>query len=400
MGNGLLGINEDPITLGLLQAAAALATPQRQGGGFGPAMMAFPQALSQAQQARRQRETDAMQREIFGMKRSEFEDSRSERERQRAAAEQQQQHLQSIIATLPQDQQALARAMPSEFLKTLMPQGPQKPLIVPQGAAVFDPQKPDAPLFQAPPKPESEPADVRAYQFAVQQGFKGDFQSWLRAKAEASRPVTNVTTGATNVQVGAESAYGKGVSSAAADRDVKRVESAQNGIENIAKIDRTLDLLETGDALTGFGADFRKNVERARALLMKSQRAGKTVSDTELLDAMLGSDVFPQIGALGIGARGLDTPAEREFLRQVMTGTISMNKDTLIRMTKIRRDIQERELQRFNESVQGGELDRFFQYSGSPKRPIDIPQRGGFGAQPGQLAQPGQPNNDPLGIRR
>jgi hypothetical protein len=66
MANGLLMGMEDPLTMGLLQAAAALATPQHQGGGFGPAMMAFPQAMQQASAARRQRESDELQRELFG----------------------------------------------------------------------------------------------------------------------------------------------------------------------------------------------------------------------------------------------------------------------------------------------------------------------------------------------
>jgi hypothetical protein len=165
MGNGLLGINEDPITLGLLQAASALATPQRQGGGFGPAMMAFPQALSQASAAKRQRESDErlrqadeMQRELFGMKRTGFEDDRAERARQRAAAEQQQQYLQSVIATLPPNQQALARAYPAEFIKTLMPQGPQKPTVVPQGAVAIDGDGRE--LFRAPKPRETRNVDA------------------------------------------------------------------------------------------------------------------------------------------------------------------------------------------------------------------------------------------------
>jgi hypothetical protein len=130
-----------------------------------------------------------MQREMFGLKKTGLEEDRAERARQRTAAEQQQQHLQSIIATLPLEQQDLARANPNKFIEMLMRE-PPKPTVVPQGGAAVGPD--GNVLFQSPPKPESEPADVRAYQFAVQQGFKGDFQSWLRAKADAMRPVTTI----------------------------------------------------------------------------------------------------------------------------------------------------------------------------------------------------------------
>ena len=80
------------------------------------------------------------------------------------------------------------------------------------------------------------------------------------------------------------------------------------------------------------------------------------------------------IKALGIGARGLDTPAEREFLRSVMTGTTQMNKSTLIRMTEIRKNVAERAVKRWNERVDSGELDRYFQAAGMPKQKIEIPK--------------------------
>ena len=60
------------------------------------------------------------------------------------------------------------------------------------------------------------------------------------------------------------------------------------------------------------------------------------ISDSELLSSTLGSDVFPLIGELGIGARGIDTPAERDFLQDVFTGRLTMNKQTLTKITALR----------------------------------------------------------------
>ena len=111
---------------------------------------------------------------------------------------------------------------------------------------------------------------------------------------------------------------------------------------------------------------------------MADKAAGKKVADTEILDSFLGSDVFPQINALGIGAKGLDTPAEREFLRQVMTGTISMNKDALIKMTEIRRNIEQRAIDRYNKNVDSGQLDNFFKTTGYKKEKFTIPDNSGF----------------------
>jgi hypothetical protein len=77
---------------------------------------------------------------------------------------------------------------------------------------------------------------------------------------------------------------------------------------------------------------------------------------------------------LGIDAKGLDTPAEREFLRQVMTGTITMNKDTILRLTKLRKKYEEKSLDQYNNAVEEGQLDDLFNFSGLPKRKLTVPK--------------------------
>ena len=97
----------------------------------------------------------------------------------------------------------------------------------------------------------------------------------------------------------------------------------------------------------------------------------------------MGSEVFPLIKSLGIGARGMDTPAEREFMRQVLTGRIGLNKETLLRMARMRSKEAGFQISNWNKRVNSGELDNFFKYSGVPKgilkpftapisKPIDI----------------------------
>jgi hypothetical protein len=137
---------------------------------------------------------------------------------------------------------------------------------------------------------------------------------------------------------------------------------------------KALDLIQKGTPTTGIGADLINNINRTKLLFTDSQKNIKDVSDTELLNSLLGAEVFPQIGALGIGAKGLDTPAEREFLRQVMTGTITMNKDTLLRMTNLRKKYEEKSLAQYNDAVDTGQLDELFQYSGLPKKKLSAPK--------------------------
>jgi hypothetical protein len=176
-----------------------------------------------------------------------------------------------------------------------------------------------------------------------------------------------------NIVGTAETEFAKVVGKGVGEDKLKAFNLAKQSYDNIPKIDETLSLLESGDATTGIGAEVINNVNRLKTFF-GSESAKRKVSDTEYLDALLGSDVFPQIGALGIGARGLDTPAEREFLRKVMTGTVAMDKDTLIRLTKTRRNIQERAIKNFNKDVEEGNYDKFFEASQLPKRKFDIPK--------------------------
>ena len=199
-----------------------------------------------------------------------------------------------------------------------------------------------------------------------------DLGNEIKAREAAKRPVTNV-----NLPAG-QTKYEERLGTIRAEQDVELVNTANKSKGNISKIDMTLNQLQNTDAITGFGADIQKNVNRFKAKVLKDAKAGKQVADTEILDAFLGSDVFPQIGALGIGAKGLDTPAEREFLRQVMTGTISMDKNALIKMTQIRRDIEKRSIDRYNSALQSGELDDYFTSTKRQKKLIDIPDNSGF----------------------
>lgn len=148
------------------------------------------------------------------------------------------------------------------------------------------------------------------------------------------------------------------------------VDQHQNAISALGAMKKNRDLLahlKTSTAITGMGAEFFNNVERAKAKFLGMKASGKTASDTELLDAMMGAEVFPLIKSLGIGARGLDTPAERDFLRRVMTGTIPLNKDTLVRMTELRNKYLQQAVDRWNDRVRKGELDRYFRNTGRRK---------------------------------
>jgi hypothetical protein len=219
------------------------------------------------------------------------------------------------------------------------------------------------------------PGDLGQFVEAKRLGVVPESMSFEQFKEIGKKPLVQVLGGV------AETEYSKVVGKTKGERDYSTFDSAQKAAGNLPKINATLTELQTSEAITGLGADVFKNVERAKATFLADKKAGKKVTDTEYLDALLGSDIFPMISSLGIGARGLDTPAEREFLRQAMTGTTSMNKDTLIKLTKLRKDIEERAINKYNEKVEAGDLDKFFSQTGERKQVIPIPSA--LGLPPG-----------------
>jgi hypothetical protein len=151
-------------------------------------------------------------------------------------------------------------------------------------------------------------------------------------------------------------------------------ENALDARKDIQNIDQIISLLETGDADTGFGAELRQNIKRVQGLFSDDPDRVKTLTDTELLNSALGRDVFGAISDLGVGARGLDTPAEREFLREVVAGKITLTKDTLLRMAAIRRKAASNNIENWNELLESGRGQSLFDIAPFyPTEKMDIP---------------------------
>jgi len=141
------------------------------------------------------------------------------------------------------------------------------------------------------------------------------------------------------------------------------ITNAESAVATIEKTNRVLDLLDKGELHTGIFAEFKTNISRVLAMAGSDTSSGYA-SRTQLLEALLGSDVFPMIKQLGIGARGLDTPAEREFLLKVMTGEKSMDADAIRQLTEIRQNISKKIIEKYNAKVKKSGFDKYTEYTG------------------------------------
>jgi hypothetical protein len=140
---------------------------------------------------------------------------------------------------------------------------------------------------------------------------------------------------------------------------------ARGTTQKVAKIDDLIDRLNATDGSNfGFLAEAKLAGRKLLALFGSEEQLEK-ISGVEIIAMLQDSDVFPLITSLGIGARGLDTPAERNFLRDVMTGRITLTKETLLLMAHQRRNIQTEIAKDWNRQLEEGTVGQY--------RKVDVP---------------------------
>lgn len=186
--------------------------------------------------------------------------------------------------------------------------------------------------------------------------------------ASPNRPLTQIL-------MPAETERGKTLGKAGAEALVNEFNAATSAAKGLAKDYEALSVLRSGKPSTGITSELQTGIDRIRSAVAGDPAAAERVADSQYLEALLGSDVFAQMQSLGVGARGLDTPAEREFLREVISGTRKLDKETLVRMAEMRTKYKEQAVDAWNERVRSGELNEFFRDFGRPKRELSKPTR-------------------------
>ena len=164
------------------------------------------------------------------------------------------------------------------------------------------------------------------------------------APAVASTTVT-MPAGEKATDIALGNVIGKGVG----ERMQSIITGAEKAEKNLPKMYTALKIMETKDINTGIGSSFFNIVNKVRQQYLNDKEAGNVVQNNEYLDSLVGGDVFNAIADLGIGARGIDTPAEKEFLLEVVTGKRSLNKEALIAITKMRIETTEENIIKFVE---------------------------------------------------
>ena len=188
----------------------------------------------------------------------------------------------------------------------------------------------------------------------------------------AAPAVASTIINTSDLETAADRAKGKGIGEEiAADLSATR-KAAQKANENLPKMYTALNILETQPITTGLGYQFYDILNQLRAQYLSDKEAGIIVQNDQYLDSLVGGDVFNAIADLGIGARGIDTPKEKEFLLEVVTGKRSLGKGALIEITKMRIENTEKNVRKFNDYLSKGDYSDYEKALGRKLSPLEL----------------------------
>ena len=140
----------------------------------------------------------------------------------------------------------------------------------------------------------------------------------------------------------AEKLMGEGV-----DQISSAFEQAEKSLGTVQSLDRQLDLLAQGDLITGYGADFRRNMVRlAFQVVPKAMDEYKGLEDSEEYLGLAAKAVADYITNLGSGTGLSDT--DLKFSQQVTAADLAQNPEAMRRLLTHMRNASTYNISRYN----------------------------------------------------
>lgn len=151
-----------------------------------------------------------------------------------------------------------------------------------------------------------------------------------------------------------------------------RFGAAQNAIQSIKSIDDQIAMIDKGDINVGFTGDVQQGIDKLKALFGNKQ-AAERVTNTEILESVLGKDLLDGINALGLTTQAYNTPAEMKNLRTAFTGGTEMSPAAIRQLAVFRRGVIQTLVNRYNQEVDLGMYNRLGKSFGTEIKKVTLP---------------------------
>lgn len=155
--------------------------------------------------------------------------------------------------------------------------------------------------------------------------------------------------GASNITVSNEKTYGSKFAGLIADSDAAKLAAAEGAPAAAETADRILNLLSTGNVITGTGANVR--LQMAKALNLAGGNDSEKIANTEVLLSSLAETTMGAIKSSNLGAGQGFTNADRDFLEKAKAGQITYDAKSLARLADLSRKAAEKSAETWNKRV-------------------------------------------------
>lgn len=155
-------------------------------------------------------------------------------------------------------------------------------------------------------------------------------------QARAEKIATHAPPTRVNVaqNVSTEKKYGEKFAGEIAQSDSAARDAAMKAPQLADRANQIKQILSKGNVITGFGADFRLQADKALALAGVKSADG-TAANTETLASGLAQNTLDAIKASGLGSGNGFSNADRDFLEKAVGGKINLQKDTIDRLANL-----------------------------------------------------------------
>lgn len=148
--------------------------------------------------------------------------------------------------------------------------------------------------------------------------------------------------------------------------------AANSAVQQFESINNQISMIDKGNLNVGFTGEISQGIDKLRSIFGDKQ-AAERVSNTEIIESVLGRDLMSAINTAGLTTRSFDTPAEMKNLRAAFVGGTTLTPQAIKTIAIFRRGVVQTLVNDYNQKVENGVYDQLGEALRQPVKKIKLP---------------------------
>jgi hypothetical protein len=148
--------------------------------------------------------------------------------------------------------------------------------------------------------------------------------------------------------------------------------TANSAVQQFESINNQISMIDKGNLNVGFTGEISQGIDKLRSIFGDKQ-AAERVSNTEIIESVLGRDLMSAINTAGLTTRSFDTPAEMKNLRAAFVGGTTLTPQAIKTIAIFRRGVVQTLVNDYNQKVENGVYDQLGEALRQPVKKIKLP---------------------------